>query len=80
MNWELIIGFLPWLLLLACPISMFWMMRGMSQGESCSSQTKETNGTAPAAVSVSNPDEEIRVLKERLVRLEAQRQTSENWL
>ena len=79
MNWELIIGFLPWLLLLACPLSMFWMMRGMSHGESCGSQTKETSGPAPAAVPLSNPDEEMRVLRERLARLEVQRQTSENW-
>lgn len=78
MNWELIIGLMPWLLLLACPLSMFWMMRGMSHGESCGSQTNDTSGSAPAAVPVSNPDEEIRVLQERLARLEAQRQTTEN--
>ena len=78
MSSELVIGFLPWLLLLACPLSMFWMMRGMSHGESCGSQAKETSGSAPAAVPVSNPDEDIRVLKERLARLEAHRETSEN--
>lgn len=79
MNWELIIGFLPWLLLLACPLSMFWMMRGMSHGESCGDETKNSNGLAPATAPASNPDEEMRVLKERLARLEAQRQHSESW-
>jgi hypothetical protein len=79
MSWELIIGFLPWLLLLACPLSMFWMMRGMSHGESCGNKTNDAMGSAPAAVPVSNPDEEIRILRERLARLEAQPQATENW-
>lgn len=79
MSWELMIAFLPWLLLLACPLSMFWMMRGMSPGESCGDKPKDTGGLAPATAPVNDPDEEIRVLKERLARLEAQPQTVENW-
>lgn len=79
MSRELITAFLPWLLLLACPLSVFWMMRGISHGESCGKQTKDENALTPAAVPVSNPDEEIRVLKKRLARLEAQSQPSESW-
>jgi hypothetical protein len=79
MSWELIAGFLPWLLLLACPLSMYWMMRGMSHGEPWGKQAKDGNGLALAVVPVSDPEEEIRVLRERLARLEARRQPSENW-
>ena len=78
MSWELMIGLLPWLLILACPISMFWMMRGMSHGGACGGQRKDTEGS-PVVVPVRNPDEEIRLLKERLARLEATRQRPENW-
>lgn len=79
MSWELIVAFLPWLLVLACPLSMFWMMRGMSQGESCGSDKEHKNGLIPATVPVSSRDEEIRALKERLAHLEAQHQPAENW-
>lgn len=78
MNWELIAAALPFLLLLACPLSMFWMMRAMGNGESCGSNAKDQNGMVPALVPV-NTEEEIRALRERLARLEAQNQQQENW-
>jgi hypothetical protein len=67
MSWELITGVLPWLLFLACPLSMWWMMRGMSHNESCDKQE----------VAGGNKDEEIRLLKERLAHLEARKQITE---
>lgn len=81
MSWELALGFLPFLILLACPLAMWWMMRGMSHGESCG---KEANphGEAPqaAAVPVEGAEHEIRLLKERLARLESeQRDGREPW-
>lgn len=77
MNWELIVGMLPWLLLLACPVSMFWMMRSMSHGEG-GDRNKDPNAPALVPARVST-DEEIRALRERLARLEAQNQGTENW-
>ena len=76
MNWEWILGAVPLLLLLACPISMFWMMRSMSHGD-CGRNTKDRHdGLAVVPV---HTDEEIRALRERLARLEAQHQQPENW-
>lgn len=71
MNWESITAALPFLLLLACPLSMFWMMHAMRNGESCGSNAKDPNGMVPAVAPV-NTDEEVRHLRERLARLEAQ--------
>lgn len=77
MDWQWIFAILPWLFVLACPLTMFWMMRGMSHGESCK-KTENDEGTAPATAARST-DEEIRVLKERLAHLEARNQPAENW-
>ena len=79
MNWEWILGALPLLLLLlACPLAMFWMMRGMSHGESSGKNAK--NRHDGLAVVPVHTDQEIRALRERLARLEAQQhQQPENW-
>ncbi len=69
--------FLPWLALLACPLLMFWMMRGMGHGGGCGSQ-RPTNSTHADAGADSRDEtaDVIAQLKARLARLEAQqRQT-----
>jgi hypothetical protein len=83
MDWQWMVAILPWLLFLACPLSMFWMMRGMSHGESCGKKGMENKGTAPATAAQGG-GEEIQMLKERLARLEAERdeaakQPAESW-
>lgn len=80
MNWELVLGVLPWLLILACPLSMWWMMRGMSHGESCG-KTKHVGNEGPrlAVLSARSTEQEIRELRERLARLEAEGRPVEGW-
>lgn len=79
MDWQWIVALLPWLFVLACPLAMFWMMRGMSHGESCGKENANSEGIAPGATAARSTDEEVKVLKERLARLEAQNQPTENW-
>lgn len=78
MSWELITGVLPWLLFLACPLFMLWMMRGMSHSESCGKQP-EDDGMKAAATPAGGKDEEVRLLKERIARLETDKTVMENW-
>ena len=63
MTIEWFLAFLPWLAILACPLVMFWMMRGM-HGGACN------NEQAPARADVNS---EVAQLRQRLARLEAQR-------
>ena len=60
MHWETV---LRWLALLACPLMMLLCMRGMF-GRSCHKDDQAEAGSREA---------EIRALKERLARLEAER-------
>lgn len=78
MSWELMLGLLPWLLLLACPLAMFWMMRGMSHG-GASGKTTHSGESGLKAVPVRTQDEEIRQLRERLAHVEAERQRAGSW-
>ncbi len=59
MSLNTLLGILPWLALLACPLMMGWMMRGMrgSGGRGCGGHADPR-------------DAEIRALKARLERLE----------
>lgn len=57
---------LPWLLILACPLLMVWMMRGMS----CHQQQAATD-VGPAGTDAS---EDIRLLQARIAELEAERE------
>lgn len=80
MTWEWIAFALPWLFILACPLAMFWMMRGMHGGGSCSNKAPtDSEGTQAGAVPVRSQDGEIQLLKERLARLEAEKLGAENW-
>lgn len=62
MKTEWILYLLPWLLLLACPLGMWWMMRGMHGG-----------GGRDAAARPDSTDE-ITELRARLARLEEARE------
>lgn len=66
MNIEWFLAFLPWLAIVACPVVMFWMMRGMHGGACDKAQ-------APARAVA---DSEVAQLRQRLARLEAQRTTA----
>ena len=81
MTWEWIVIALPWVFVLACPLAMFWMMRGMHGGGSCGKQAgTENEGTQMAAVPVRRSQEkEIQMLKERLARLEAEKRGVGSW-
>lgn len=81
MAWEWIGMALPWVLVLACPLAMFWMMRGMHGSGSGGRQAGSGNRSMqPAAVPVqSSREREVQVLKERLARLEAQRRSAGRW-
>lgn len=63
---ETFLTFVPWLAVLACPVLMFWMMRGMSGG-GCHKRPAEAHAG----------DEEIRQLKARLAELEEKKSWSE---
>ena len=80
MTWEWMVLALPWLFVLACPLAMYWMMRGMHGGGSCDKKAAtDHEGMQAAAVPVRSSQEEIQVLKERLARLEAQRRSAGSW-
>jgi hypothetical protein len=67
---TLIFAVLPWLSVLACPLMMFWMMRGMSGANG-------HNGPANADAAATGVNEEIRQLKTRLAELESGKQETE---
>ena len=81
MTWEWIVLALPWLFVLACPLAMFWMMRGMHGGGSCDKKAVTDNqGMQAAAVPVrSGQEQEIQALKERLARLETEKRGAGSW-
>ena len=65
----------PLLLFAACPLSMVFMMRGMSrgQGASCAPGSTDASGErAGVASSVPNRDAELRELQEEVNRLKAE--------
>lgn len=64
LNW--IVAMLPWLLVLACPLGMYWMMRGMrgGKGDGCGPADKRADGRDDPR------DAEIRALKARLAESE----------
>lgn len=71
MSIDIFVAFLPWLALLACPVMMFWMMRGMSGGQ-CHTHAK--GAFQPGVVHADTGervDGQIRELRARLARLEA---------
>lgn len=70
MSLEIVWSFLPWLLLLACPLLMLLMMRGMHEN-SCSKPGENEPPSAGAVPAGSSSEQEIRLLKERLALLEA---------
>ena len=64
---------LPWLAILACPLLMFWMMRGMGHGGGCGSHRPTTGmRTDAGAPAEDQATDEVAQLKARLARLEAQ--------
>lgn len=76
MGTEWFLALLPWLAILACPVAMFWMMRG-THGGSCAKEHASAGSAArnaagdhahPAAVA-----SELAQLRERLALLESQR-------
>lgn len=77
MSIEWLLGLLPWFVFLACPIAMFWMMRGM-HGGSCGKEPAPgrlfaRRATPAADGQAVDPDTEVAQLRRRLARLEAQR-------
>lgn len=73
MNWETVLGLLPFLILLACPLHMWWMMRGGSHGESCGKKG-DTGGEGPEGdvAPADSAEHEIRLLRERIAQLETE--------
>lgn len=67
------LGFLPFLLILACPLSMWFMMRGMSgMNRAGGSEPARTTGRTPANAAL--PGESLTELKARLARLDAEKE------
>lgn len=81
MRWEFVLGVLPFLILLACPLHMWWMMRHMSHGESCGKKSNpEGEGSKAGVAPTGDHEQEIRLLKERIARLETElRHARELW-
>ena len=61
-----------WLAVLACPLMMFWCMRGMLGRGQKHDQPGDEDATTRTPAS-GDPGDEIRALKARLARLEAER-------
>lgn len=64
MSWEWLLGVAPFLLLLACPLIMWRMMRGMGSGEGCEPQSGE-NPPREATL-----EREVALLRARVADLE----------
>lgn len=74
MRWELVLGLVTLLVLLVCPLHMWWMMRHMSRGESRGKRPiVEGDGSNLAVAPTDVAEQEIRLLKERITRLETER-------
>ena len=75
MRIEWLLALLPWLALLACPLVMFWMMRGMrgSCGKQHASGGIGTQGASTVDGHAIDADAEMAQLRARLARLEAHR-------
>lgn len=75
-NFETFLSLLPWLGILACPVMMLFMMRGMSHSGPCcvkSSQGKPDDGVAQVTSSpLRSREEEVRALQDALARLKEQ--------
>lgn len=65
MSWEWLLGLAPFLLLLACPLIMWRMMRGMGSGEGCEPQSGESGPAREAAL-----EREMALLRARVADLE----------
>ena len=65
MSWEWLLWLAPFLLLLACPLAMWWMMKGMGSGDGCARQSGE-NGPPREAVL----EREVALLRARVADLE----------
>lgn len=65
MSWEWLLGLLPFLVFLACPIAMWFMMRGMS-GDHCRGKAEDGNKVPDAAL-----QREVEALRARVAELEA---------
>lgn len=65
MSWEWLAGLLPLLLLLACPVAMWFMMRGMSGGPG-GGKTEDESEAPDAAL-----QREVEALRARVAELEA---------
>ena len=76
MNMELLLSLVPWLAILACPVMMLLMMRGMAHGGSCGPHGRpgepDDGATRMTAPLPRSREEEIDALQARLARLTAQ--------
>ena len=61
---------LPWLFILACPVAMWWMMRGMN----CHQKQAGADGNQAGAKT-----DEVRRLEERIAQLESDRERTGTW-
>ncbi|MGH7557525.1 MAG: DUF2933 domain-containing protein [Gemmatimonadota bacterium] len=72
MSWEWLFVALPFLVVLACPAIMLWMMRGMgrqdSSGRTDEDRSAGAGGSEASAISAATA--EIARLRTRLARLE----------
>jgi hypothetical protein len=69
MSTEFVFALVPWLAILACPLMMLVMMRGMS-GKSCHQKPARAQG-------MENTNEQIHRLRARITELEGNRETTE---
>lgn len=65
MSWEWLLGLLPFLVFLACPIGMWFMMRGMS-ADHCRTQGESDNKAPELAL-----QREVEALRARVAELES---------
>ena len=72
MNWAQLSTLLPYLLTLACPLSMLWMMRMMADGGArAQNGSGKEDALHPSPVAARGPAEEVRASRPRVSDLEA---------
>ena len=64
---QAFVAALPLLIVLVCPLSMVFMMRGMGGGQSCGAKGSESASEAGVSESASSPGDDAELIRLRAV-------------
>lgn len=62
---QAFVAALPLLIVLVCPLSMMFMMRGMSGGQTCGARNSEAISAKGQSTNVSSPEDDAELIRLR---------------